>query len=189
MNYSASCIARVDAHLRRLSDVVGCWEWPASRTAAGYGQLTYRIDGQTRLAYAHRVSLFIATGDAAEGKEVCHRCDNPACINPAHLFASTHAGNMADMASKNRGNSGKRLPMGDRHWTRTRPTDVKRGADNPRAKLREEDVTVILSSARSGASLAREYGVTEALVSAIRNGKVWRHVQPSRSAKSSGSAL
>lgn len=187
--YSDSCIERVSSRMSGFRDSSICWPWPASRTAAGYGQLTYRVDGKTRLAYAHRVAYLVANGDPAIGKEVCHRCDNPACFNPSHLFASSHAGNMADMANKSRGNSGKRLPIGDRHWTRRRPELVKRGSTNAKAKLTEPDVVLILASERTGASLAREYGVTEALISAIRKGKVWKHLQPSRSANSSGSAL
>lgn len=184
--YSESCIARVSAKLAAFADASACWNWPASRTAAGYGQLTYRRDGKTLLAYAHRVAFFIATGNEASALEVCHRCDNPACFNPSHLFMGTHSENSADMAAKGRGNVGKRFPLGDRHWTRKRAVDVIRGSAHASSKVTEAEVLHILSSADSGASLARKFGITESAISAIRKRKVWRHV--SLSANSSASA-
>lgn len=144
-----------------------------SRTAAGYGQLTYRRDGRTFIAYAHRAAYALETGLPIDGIEVCHRCDNPACFNPAHLFAGTHKQNMADMAKKRRGNAGKRLPIGERHWSKKRPLV---GSSNGRSKLTEEQVLTILSSPLRNVHLSEQYGVSGALVSAIRKGKVWPHI-------------
>lgn len=155
-----------------FAGVDGCWEWPMSRTAAGYGQLTYRRDGRTYLAYAHRAAYALA-GNSIEGIEVCHRCDNPGCFNPAHLFSGSHQQNMADMALKMRSNKGKRLPIGDRHWSKSRPL---RGSSNGHSKLTEKQVLEILESPMRNIRLAEKYGVTDALISAIRKGKVWPHV-------------
>ncbi|WP_394659927.1 HNH endonuclease signature motif containing protein [uncultured Novosphingobium sp.] len=69
-----------------------CWPWTAGKFPAGYGIIRYR-------GYhtgAHRVAYLIANGNLPEGKLICHRCGNPACCNPAHLYAGSHADNTND---------------------------------------------------------------------------------------------
>jgi hypothetical protein len=86
-----------------------CWGWAAAKTAAGYGVLMdkCRAEGRKNIVYMHRLSWTINFGEIPEGMCVCHRCDNPQCTNPDHLFLGTHAENMKDMLDKGRHVSGQ----------------------------------------------------------------------------------
>lgn len=105
---------------------------------------------------AHRLAWIIAFGPIPNGMMVCHKCDNPPCCNPAHLFLGTAKDNMQDAVAKGR-HSG-RFP----HWAVVR-SRVR--------KLTDEQVREIKTSSESGVTFARRFGVTEACVSLIRSGK------------------
>ena len=142
-----------------------CWKWPDSPTAAGYG----RIWVYPRLLYAHRVAWMLAKGNIPLGMLVCHSCDVPPCVNPAHLFLGTPAENSADAAKKGR--------------MRNKPCY---GMQHKLAKLTETDVRNIRRLYRpsprtpspfSGVALARRYRVAPSLIHRIITGQSWPHVK------------
>ncbi len=163
-----------------------CWEWTGGQDQ-GYGRLTVR-GVQTR---AHRYSYTLYNGPIPDSLNVCHRCDRPSCVQPNHLFVGTDADNVADMVAKGRQAAGNRhgsvthpesRATGERHGQHTHPERTARGEANGQAKLSEEQVREIRRRCRKGCrvngqvALAREYGVSQALISLIILGEAWTHV-------------
>jgi hypothetical protein len=93
-----------DAFWRRVRrDPDGCWLWIGAITSLGYGKFYVgRIRGRSCTIRAHRMSWILAHGENPGGLLVCHRCDNPRCVNPDHLFLGDQVANMADMRAKGR---------------------------------------------------------------------------------------
>lgn len=87
-----------------VSDLSGCWIWTAYCNEFGYGVFSIK----RKPVYAHRVSWANWIGEIPENKLILHKCDNPKCIRPDHLFLGNQTDNMRDMARKKRGNMGKK---------------------------------------------------------------------------------
>jgi len=84
-----------------------CWNWLFGKTTRGYGKSYF----QGREQHSHRIAWIITNGEIPDGLFVCHKCDNPSCCNPSHLFLGTGKDNMQDCVSKGRRPSGERHPL------------------------------------------------------------------------------
>lgn len=137
-----------------------CWIWSA---ANNYTYGLFYVNG--KIVKAHRFSWELCNGVIPKGKGyhgicVCHKCDNPLCVNPKHLFLGTNKDNMLDRNSKKR-------------------HAVLKGIDNPKAKLTEFQVLDIRSRPIYHGSqpvLAKEFGVVQSVISSIITRKTWRHI-------------
>lgn len=137
----------------------GCWEWQASLDTAGYGNFGVRqVSGKYLMQRAHRVAWELVRGAPLTSDQyLCHRCDNPRCVNPDHLFVGDAKANAQDCVSK-----GRLGPRG--------------GEDNPRAKLTETEVAEIRKSALPLSALAARFGVGKSTVHAARKRVSWGHL-------------
>ena len=160
----------------RVTKSDDCWTWTGPRTEDGYGRL-WGIHCQVR---AHRLSYEIHVGPIPDGLWVLHRCDNPPCVNPAHLFLGTVVENTADMHAKGRANLPAR--SGANHWTRKSPDRIARGQAMGRSHLTDAVVAEILTRFSAGGvtqrELARQYQVGHKNLNLILKRKTWKHVQP-----------
>lgn len=171
--------SKVNKRTGRFWNGTECWEWTGGTVRRGYG--SFAVRGRT--VRAHRFAYALAHGSVPPEVLVCHGCDNPPCIRPVHLFASDPAGNMADKVAKGRQARGgqirnRRQQRGDDHWTRRQPVPT-RGERNGCAKLTEADVRSIRAQAAAGVSqyrLAKEFGVSQGLVSKVVRRANWRHL-------------
>jgi hypothetical protein len=132
----------------QLNEETGCIEFTGTTPGPGYGMM--KVDGRPK--GAHRVAWELANGPVPPGKQILHRCDNPPCVNPNHLFVGTHADNMRDKVSKGR------------------QRGAARGEANHNAKISDVDVDAIRASSVLQKDVAAEYGISQSMVSRIRCG-------------------
>lgn len=141
----------------------GCWVWLRARNKQGYGLVRFN---KVTIG-AHRLAYQLTCGDIPAGLFVCHRCDNPPCCNPDHLFLGTTTDNQRDCVNKGR------------HKLQKRPQDSAfRGQYfTGRAKLTEGQVVEIrtaLSANVGPYTLARQYGVCYDTIRNIAIRRTWR---------------
>ncbi len=151
-----------------------CWQWSGYTNNRGYGVMYFqgqygkatggRIVRGRGMLYVHRVAWALTNGVAPSDKLVCHKCDNPICVNPEHLFLGDHRANTQDMMKKGRGKY-----------------KTLKGENSPAHKITERDVVHIRRQYSEGgitqAALAECYGIDSSAVSLIIRRKNWRHVK------------
>lgn len=147
--------ARRRFHLNySINETTGCWEWRRARTHSGYGWACWR----TKTIAAHRLAWMLLIGEIGKGLWVLHKCDNPPCVNPDHLYLGNARQNTDDRLTRNRG------ARGERHGS---------------AKLTIDQVRQIRSLYQgrgrgpSYESLMRQFHVSKSTIAYIVNGKSW----------------
>lgn len=134
-----------------------CWPWLGATHPFGYGRIGVgrRSTGDRRTETAHRVSWEINIGPVPRGKHVLHRCDNPPCVNPAHLFLGDQAENAHDMYRKGRGRGQFPAVLA--------PATV-------------QEIRGRLRAGESQDSVARALGISQTSVSQIARGQTYKIV-------------
>ena len=149
-------LARVRARVK-VDEVSGCWNWSLTKDKDGYGKI--KISGKHWRV--HRAVYFTLNPDADKRLHVLHRCDNTCCCNPEHIYLGTNCDNVRDKVARGR----QSRPIGELH---------------PGAKLTEDrvrDVRAILNQGLTQAEIGRQFGISQASVSLIKNRINWKHTE------------
>lgn len=143
----------------RVAKTDKCWNWTGATHKFGYGEFAYMNEWYR----THRFSYKLHFGDIPPNSHVLHRCDNPRCVNPDHLFLGSHTDNMRDMKLKGRAHKTTSY-FGERHH---------------KSKLSAADVIAIRKKLKNGTAiraLAREYCVNQGSIQGIDRGKNWKQL-------------
>lgn len=150
----------IDELLARCVQVEGripgspCMVWTGCKNKKGYGICFHR----NRTMRVHRLAYSIVLGEIPDEMLVCHRCDNPSCVNVEHLFVGTNLDNLRDMVKKGRSTRGER---------------------NHSAKLTEKQVQEIrvgYTGRGYAVAVANKYGISPGHVRELISGKKWKHL-------------
>ena len=152
-DYTSKFIKRFWNRVNVPSNKKLCWNWKASTRGIGYGQVSFK----NKKLYTHRVVWELSYGAIPDGLFVLHKCDNPLCVNPNHLFLGTNQDNMTDKVKKGRQSHGESSKL-------SKLSSVQ--IDDIRKRYRRGKI--------SQQSLADEMGVSQSLISLILNRKLWK---------------
>lgn len=137
-----------------------CLLWIGGKTKRGYGR--FKINGI--LYGAHHISYQIYINDIPEGDWILHKCDNPSCVNPIHLFNGDRSDNMKDCVLKNRHNFQNK-------------NKAQSGETHPKAKLKNKNIPEIKRLKSLGISdeeIGKKFGVVRSAIHKISNGINWK---------------
>lgn len=151
-NYQSDMKAKLIGKIKKIN---GCWEWQGSRNKKGYGHLSYK----RKVELAHRISWLMFKGKIPNDMKVCHKCDNPPCINPSHLFLGSQKENVKDMFQKKR--------------------KIHEGINHPGAKLTNENIKEIRKLLREGKTqqyIADKYNISNGHVGSIKHRRTWKEI-------------
>ena len=146
---------RVPLFWKKVEKTPTCWIWTGYRDLHGYGMFAV---APSRPEQASRVVWKLTVGSIPQGMSVCHRCDNPPCVRPDHLFLGTHRENMRDARAKGR---------------------MRLGENHPGHKLSAHEIRTIRDLGGSGLShseIARRFGVSRRLIGGIISRRRWAWV-------------
>lgn len=142
----------------KIDESTGCWQWTGAVLHDGYGM--FRNENQKNQK-AHRWSYEHYNGPIGPGMSVCHRCDNPSCVNPSHLWLGTHLENEQDKDKKNRRRG------------------AAKGEANHRAVLTTDnviDIRLRFKNSETMESIAKLYKVSPTTISKIVKNKTWKDI-------------
>lgn len=149
-----------------ISLLTGCWNWKGKKNESGYGTMWNPTIRNGKKTNAHQFSYILYNGEIPDGMFVCHKCDNPSCVNPNHLFLGTPQDNVDDKMRKGRHRT--RVFHGKDH--------PQHGTHSPYNKLSESDVQEIRKLYGEGETLrgiASKFGVVHGVINNIIQGRKW----------------
>jgi hypothetical protein len=136
----------------RINKTKTCWIWTGAKSSDGYGKVGYNY----KTYRVHRLVYELITGNSIKGLYLCHKCDNPLCVRPDHMFLGTQKDNVLDREKKGRG--------------------IK-GETHPHAKLKEKEVLKIRELLKNGTkikTLAAYYKVHKSTIDGIKYKRIWK---------------
>ncbi|MBS0654063.1 MAG: HNH endonuclease [Verrucomicrobia bacterium] len=148
----------------------GCWEWKKGKNKFGYGLVkdldnrTQKLGNRMKCMAAHRMSYLCFKGQIDRGIFVCHKCDNPSCVNPEHLFLGTPKDNVRDALNK------------DRLYLDGLTFRLTKGGKSPSSKLEHHlpEIRKRISKGERIAEIAESYDVSPNAIYSIKHGKTWK---------------
>ncbi|MGI8655448.1 MAG: HNH endonuclease signature motif containing protein [Pyrinomonadaceae bacterium] len=162
LQYQLAVAKRFWRKVDKSNGANACWLWLASGHEAGYGQFSIRIPFQRRrMVKAHRLAYELTHGMIPTGHVICHRCDNPPCCNPQHLFSATQKQNTEDKYRKGRQN----------HAIGTQITSAKL-SNNKVITIRR----LYVAGGYTQIRLAEMYGVSDATIRRVVKHQNWEHI-------------
>lgn len=158
-----------------IGEINQCWEWKAKKYKYGYGM--FRVGGRSGKRYmAHRISHLIFKKTPVGDLRVLHKCDNPSCVNPDHLFLGTIGDNNADRHSKGRSKG----PVGIANIAVREPNRMSRGETHGKSKLTNQEIVEIRLCRDCGQTfqfIADTFSVCKKTIMNIIHNKTWKHVK------------